>query len=56
MAFEPENIKKEHILRAVEIIQKEEPELKPNARWNVVINGKKYPPKTIMRLAHLDMT
>ncbi len=55
MSFEPKKITKDHILRGVERIQREHPELKPSTRWDVVINGENYPPKEIMRYAHYEM-
>lgn len=55
MAFEPKKLTKKHILRGVEKIQREQPDLKPSTRWDVVINGENYPPKEIMRYAHQEM-
>lgn len=55
MAFEPKKITKDHILAGVSKIQTEKPELKPSTRWDVVIDGDRYPPKEIMRYAHQEM-
>lgn len=55
MAFKPNDITKEHVLKAVEKIEKENIALIPPTRWEVVINGKNYPPKEVMRYAHQQM-
>jgi 5-methylcytosine-specific restriction protein B len=52
MPFEPGNITKEDVIKAVERIDIEDPKLKPSIRWDVIINEKKYPPKEVMRYAH----
>ncbi len=53
--FEPDKITKEHILRAVEKIEMEKITLIPSKKYSVIINGKKYPPKEVMRYAHEQM-
>jgi predicted RNA-binding protein with PUA-like domain/DNA replication protein DnaC len=55
MLFKPESITKDHILQAVERIEKEQIDLKGATKYQVVINGKEYPPKEIMRYAHEEM-
>jgi 5-methylcytosine-specific restriction protein B len=55
MAFSPGDITKEHILSAVKKIEKQQIDLIPSTRWDVVINGKTYPPKEVMRYAHEAM-
>lgn len=55
MAFKPNDITKEHVLKAIEKIEKENIALIPPTRWEVVINGKNYPPKEVMRYAHQQM-
>lgn len=55
MAFNPNQITKEHILKAIEKIENEGIVLIPPTRWNVEINNKKYPPKEVMRYAHQQM-
>ncbi|MFA5617342.1 MAG: AAA family ATPase [Syntrophorhabdaceae bacterium] len=55
METSPKNINKEHVLAAVARIEKEKIELIPATKWAVEINGKKYPPKEIMRYAHQEM-
>ena len=55
MAFSPGDITKEHILSAVKKIEAEQIELIPSTRWNMVINGKTYPPKEVLRYAHEAM-
>ena len=52
MAFEPEKITRDHILQAVEIIESEERVLYPSTGYDVIINGKAYPPKEVIRIAH----
>lgn len=47
-----ENITKKHILDAVAKIEREGLALKPSTRFDVVINGKTYPPKEVMRYAN----
>jgi len=55
MTFSPGDITKEHIESAVKKIEAEQIELIPSTRWDVIINGKTYPPKEIMRYAHEAM-
>lgn len=55
MTFKPNDITKEHVLKAIEKIEKENIPLIPPTRWEVVINGKNYPPKEVMRYAHQQM-
>lgn len=55
MAFKPNEITAEHILAAVAKIEREQLILTPSTRWLVEIEGKQYPPKEIMRLAHEQM-
>jgi len=52
MAFEPDKITTQHILDAVRKIERENIQLEPSTRFDVVINGKPYPPKEVMRYAH----
>jgi len=55
MAFEPKNITKDHVLKAVERIKKNKIELIPSRIYYVEIDGINYPPKEIMRYAHEEM-
>lgn len=55
MPYQPDNITKEHVLKAVARIESEQLTLKPSTRFDVVINGKTYPPKEVMRFAHAEM-
>lgn len=55
MAFKPNHITKNHVLKAIEKIELENIVLIPPTRWEVVINGKNYPPKEVMRYAHQQM-
>jgi hypothetical protein len=55
MGFEPEKITKEHILGAIARIEQESIPLEPSTRFDVLVNGKYYPPKEVMRFAHEAM-
>lgn len=48
-----DNITKEHIFSAVEKIENESIKLNPSTEYDVIINGKPYPPKEVMRYANL---
>lgn len=48
-----DNITKQHVLDAVDKIEREGIVLAPSTRFDVVINGKAYPPKEVMRYANL---
>lgn len=52
MAFEPDKITKQHILDAVKKINNETISLEPSTKFDVIVNGKAYPPKEVMRYAH----
>ncbi|MHA3045525.1 hypothetical protein JSO61_009405 [Riemerella anatipestifer] len=52
MAFEPDKITRDLIQKAVERIERENIQLEPSTKFDVIINGKAYPPKEIMRYAH----
>jgi hypothetical protein len=52
MAFEPDKITKQHILDAVKKIDSETISLEPSTKFDVIVNGKAYPPKEVMRYAH----
>lgn len=53
--FKPNEINKKHVLDAVGNIEENKIKLKPPTRWQVLINGEKFPPKEIMRYAHEQM-
>ena len=55
MAFEPKKITKEHVLAAVKKIGENAVSLHPSTKFDVIINGKAYPPKEVMRYAHEEM-
>lgn len=55
MEFKPNDITSKHILKAIEKIEEENIILIPPTRWKVLINGKNYPPKEVMRYAHQQM-
>ena len=48
-----DKITKQHVLEAVDKIKREGIVLEPSTRFDVVINGKAYPPKEVMRYANL---
>ena len=48
-----DKITKQHVLDAVDKIEREGIVLEPSTRFDVVINGKSYPPKEVMRYANL---
>lgn len=52
MSFQPELIAKEHILQAFNDLDTQGGELKKSTRYDVVHEGKRYPPKEVMRRAH----
>lgn len=52
MAFEPDKITKQNILDAVKKINNEAISLKPSTKFDLIVNGKAYPPKEVMRHAH----
>ena len=55
MKFHPDQIEREHVLEAIEIIDSSDEELIPSTRWLVKINGKTYPPKEVMRRARKEL-
>lgn len=56
MPFQPEKIKRDHVLKAAKLIDSGEYKIAPSTGFDVVVNGKKYPPKEIMRFAHEQAT
>jgi hypothetical protein len=56
MPFQPEKITKQHVLKAIELIDSGKYEVSASTGYDVVINGKKYPPKELMRFAHEQAT
>jgi hypothetical protein len=52
MSFQPHDINADHVLRAVTKIERDQIQLIPSTRFDVVVNGKAYPPKEIGRYAH----
>jgi hypothetical protein len=55
MPFQPDKITKEHVLQAIQRIEKDGLSLKPSTVFDVYINDKPYPPKEVMRYAHQEM-
>src|ERR1700739_4939136 len=56
MAFQPERITREHILKAAQLIDSGEYKIPQSTGYDVIIEGKKYPPKELMRFAHKEAT
>lgn len=54
MSFQPDKIKKEHVLKAVQLIDNGNVSPTPSTKYDVIINGRPYPPKDLMRLAHKE--
>ena len=48
-----DKITQEHVLQAVDKIEREGIELKSSTKYDVIINGKVYPPKEVMRFANM---
>lgn len=48
----PLDVTREHVLAAVNEIEEARIKLQPSTLWDVIINGKAYPPKDMMRYAH----
>jgi 5-methylcytosine-specific restriction protein B len=55
MPFDPESITKEHVAQAISLINRENIKLRHSTRWDVIIDGKTYPLKEVMRYAHQNM-
>lgn len=56
MSFEPTKITQTHVIKAAEIIDTKEQSLRSSTKYDVIVNGKSYPPKDLMRLAHEQAT
>jgi len=52
MTFEPDKITEQHILEAIKKIDIENISLEPSTKFDLIVNGKAYPPKEVMRYAH----
>ncbi|MCD8480387.1 MAG: hypothetical protein LRZ88_09290 [Candidatus Cloacimonetes bacterium] len=52
MPQKPLDVTREHVLAAVNEIEEARIKLQPSTLWDVIISGKAYPPKDIMRYAH----
>jgi len=55
MAFIPKEITRANVLAAIRKINVEKIDLIPSTRWDVIIDGNKYPPKEVMRHAHQEL-
>lgn len=56
MGFQPDKIKKEHVLKAAKVIDTGDWDITESTGYDVIVNGKPYPPKEIMRFAHEQAT
>lgn len=52
MPFQPEKITREHVLKAIKDIDDEVVDTRPSTKFDILYEGKTYPPKDVMRLAH----
>ncbi len=52
MPFQPEKIERSHVLKAFQDIDTEKLGIRPSTKWDIVYQGKRYPPKDVGRLAH----
>ncbi|QAA80873.1 EVE domain-containing protein [Aequorivita sp. H23M31] len=52
MSFEPEKIKRDHVLKAFAEIDKGDIGIRASTKYDILHQGKTYPPKDTMRLAH----
>jgi len=52
MPFEPNKITRENIIEAAKILDSGKYEISESTKFDVLINGKLYPPKQIMKYAH----
>ena len=55
MAFEPNKISREHVLKAVKRINEEKLQLIPSIKFDVIVDSNAYPPKDLLRFAHEEM-
>jgi len=51
-----DDITEEHVLKAVETINRGESKIRPSTWYDVIIDGKPYPPKEVLRYAYKEMT
>jgi hypothetical protein len=52
MTFQPEKIARDHVLKAIADIDNEIVAVRPSTKFDILYQGKTYPPKDVMRLAH----
>lgn len=52
MSFQPEKIRREHVLQALKEIDGGEKGVRQSTKFDILYEGKTYPPKDVMRLAH----
>lgn len=52
MAFNPEKITKEHVIKAIAEILEQNLEVRRSTKFDILYRGRNYPPKDVMRLAH----
>jgi len=54
VGLDDKDITKEHLLKAINLIETKSTQLISSTRWLVAINGKTYPPKEVMRYAKIQ--
>ncbi len=52
MPFEPDNITRDDVIHAARKVRKEGISLEPSTKYDVIIEGNRFPPKEIMRYVH----
>lgn len=52
MAFQPENITKEHVIQAIKDIDAGDIGFRKSTKFDILYRGRTYPPKDVMRKAH----
>lgn len=51
MSFKPSDITREHVEKGIIELESSNKKIKNGTKWDVIINGKAYPPKEVMRFA-----
>ena len=51
MAFDSSKIKEKHVFNAAKLIERRKLRLRKSIGYDVIIDGKRYPPKEIVRIS-----
>ena len=51
MAFDSSKIKEKHVFKAAKLIERRKLRLRKSIGYDVIIDGKRYPPKEIVRIS-----